>query len=215
MCVCVCECVSAPGARRAVASAEAGERRSGAPPQDHRLHWATTSVEIIEGIHFQIFCSLLHLFASCLCVYLRVVIIMTMNTSSALILGMGNPLLDISADVPQDLLDRYGVQVNNAILAEEKHLPVYEELVNNFQVNYIAGGATQNSIRYDIHFESPWPSSTIVICSTAIFVKFVISISIPIPIRIAIAIAILVFVMSPQSPLQSYYNLFCYRFFHH
>ena len=36
---------------------------------------------------------------------------------------------------------------NNAILAEEKHLPIYEEMVASYPVQYIAGGATQNTIR--------------------------------------------------------------------
>ena len=40
------------------------------------------------------------------------------------VLGMGNPLLDISADVDQAFLDKYGVSLNNAILAEEQHLPM-------------------------------------------------------------------------------------------
>ena len=42
---------------------------------------------------------------------------------------MGNPLLDISAVVPMELLDKYGLTLNNAILAEEKHAPLYEEMV--------------------------------------------------------------------------------------
>ena len=42
----------------------------------------------------------------------------------ASILGMGNPLLDISAEVPKSVLEKYGVTLNNAILCEEKHLPV-------------------------------------------------------------------------------------------
>ena len=60
---------------------------------------------------------------------------------------MGNPLLDISANVPMSVLEKYEVTLNNAILAEEKHLPLYEELVKDHEVEYIAGGATQNSIR--------------------------------------------------------------------
>lgn len=63
------------------------------------------------------------------------------------IVGMGNPLLDISAEVPADLLEKYEVKLNNAILATEKHVPLYQELVDKFNVEYIAGGATQNSIR--------------------------------------------------------------------
>ena len=61
--------------------------------------------------------------------------------------GMGNPLLDISAEDAGELLKKYDLQPNNAILAEEKHLQIYKDLVDNYKVEYIAGGATQNSIR--------------------------------------------------------------------
>ena len=70
-----------------------------------------------------------------------------MSSYQGAILGMCNPLLDISADVPMSLLEKYDVKLNNAILAEEKHLPLYKELVENYPVQFIAGGATQNSIR--------------------------------------------------------------------
>lgn len=63
------------------------------------------------------------------------------------ILGVGNPLLDISTNVPAEMLEKYGVKPGDIILAEEKHMPVYKELEENFKVDYIAGGATQNSIR--------------------------------------------------------------------
>jgi len=59
----------------------------------------------------------------------------------------GNPLLDISAEVPMTVLEKYGVKPNDAILAEEKHMPVFEELAAMSSVQYIAGGATQNSAR--------------------------------------------------------------------
>jgi adenosine kinase len=60
---------------------------------------------------------------------------------------MGNPLLDISAVVGQDLLDKYDVKLDTAILAEDKHQPLYRELVEKYDVQYIAGGATQNAMR--------------------------------------------------------------------
>lgn len=67
--------------------------------------------------------------------------------AEGVILGMGNPLLDISAAVSEDVLSRYGLEANNAILAEDKHMPLYEELASVKDVVYHAGGATQNSIR--------------------------------------------------------------------
>lgn len=66
---------------------------------------------------------------------------------SGKLMGMGNPLLDISNEVSSDVLAKYDVKVDSAILAEEKHMPIYKELATMEGVQYIAGGATQNSIR--------------------------------------------------------------------
>ncbi|CAI0442738.1 unnamed protein product [Linum tenue] len=63
------------------------------------------------------------------------------------LLGMGNPLLDISAVVDDGFLTKYDIKLNNAILAEDKHLPMYDEMAGKYTVDFIAGGATQNSIR--------------------------------------------------------------------
>mmetsp|Transcript_5639 Transcript_5639/g.12532 ORF Transcript_5639/g.12532 Transcript_5639/m.12532 type:complete len:350 (-) Transcript_5639:19-1068(-) len=63
------------------------------------------------------------------------------------IMGLGNPLLDISAEVGMDIVEKYGLKMGDAVLAEDKHIPLYTELVEKFDVKYIAGGATQNSIR--------------------------------------------------------------------
>lgn len=41
-----------------------------------------------------------------------------------LLLGCGNPLLDISSIVDAEFLAKYDMQPNNAILAEEKHKPL-------------------------------------------------------------------------------------------
>ena len=60
---------------------------------------------------------------------------------------MGNPLLDISAVVEEALLKKYGVAVNNAYLASPEQLPLFDELKQTHEVQYIAGGATQNAIR--------------------------------------------------------------------
>ncbi|GMF43068.1 unnamed protein product [Phytophthora fragariaefolia] len=62
------------------------------------------------------------------------------------VVGLGNPLLDISADVTPEFLQKYGLKLDNAILADESHAPMFEELVQSSPV-YVAGGATQNSIR--------------------------------------------------------------------
>jgi adenosine kinase len=63
------------------------------------------------------------------------------------LVGICNPLLDISAHVDHSLLSKYELKSGNAILAEPKHLPLYQELTEHYQVHYIAGGAGQNTIR--------------------------------------------------------------------
>jgi len=63
------------------------------------------------------------------------------------ILGICNPLLDISADVNHAFLEKYGLLANNAILADSKHVPLYADLVDTHNVHYTAGGSGQNTIR--------------------------------------------------------------------
>eukprot|EP01083_Nonionella_stella_P070802 189640_1 len=63
------------------------------------------------------------------------------------VLGLGNPLLDISSPVNADFMKKYDIKAGNAILAEDKHLPMYQELSNMDSVEYIGGGSTLNSMR--------------------------------------------------------------------
>lgn len=56
------------------------------------------------------------------------------QSSKISLVGMGNPLLDISAEVPDAVLTKYGLEPNNAVLAEEKHMPLYKELVDSYEV---------------------------------------------------------------------------------
>ena len=42
---------------------------------------------------------------------------------------------------------RYGLKGGDAKLAEPKDLPLYQDLVKNHSVEYIAGGYCQNSMR--------------------------------------------------------------------
>lgn len=43
---------------------------------------------------------------------------------------------------------RYGLPKNSAILAEAKHEPMYDEVINKYEIEYSAGGATQNTLRF-------------------------------------------------------------------
>ncbi|XP_068231083.1 uncharacterized protein Adk2 isoform X1 [Palaemon carinicauda] len=69
------------------------------------------------------------------------------SVSEGTLFGMGNPLLDIMASTEESFLEKYSLEANNAILAEDKHQSMYQEMSNMKNVEYIAGGATQNSMR--------------------------------------------------------------------
>ncbi|CAG5132040.1 unnamed protein product [Candidula unifasciata] len=69
-------------------------------------------------------------------------------TQKGILLGYGNPLLDISVQADKEYLKKYDLQANNAILADEKHRPMYKEMAETFKdVEYVPGGATLNAIR--------------------------------------------------------------------
>jgi adenosine kinase len=47
----------------------------------------------------------------------------------------------------QSVLDKYGLKENDAILAEEKHMTIYNELTTKYTAKFLAGGAAQNAAR--------------------------------------------------------------------
>lgn len=64
-----------------------------------------------------------------------------------MLLGMGNPLLDISAMVENEFLEKYEMKPNDAILAGDKHKDICEKLIGNYKADFIAGGSVQNALR--------------------------------------------------------------------
>ncbi|CAL7941176.1 unnamed protein product [Xylocopa violacea] len=72
---------------------------------------------------------------------------MALNLREGLLLGMGNPLLDISATVDSNFLKKYDLKANDAILATEKHKSIYNELLEQYKADFIAGGSVQNTMR--------------------------------------------------------------------
>lgn len=62
------------------------------------------------------------------------------------ILGLGNPLLDITVQTTPDFLRKYSLSENDARLATPDHDALFNE-IQEMQPRYSAGGATLNSIR--------------------------------------------------------------------
>ncbi|KAL1957685.1 hypothetical protein VTO42DRAFT_5662 [Malbranchea cinnamomea] len=63
------------------------------------------------------------------------------------LLCLENPLLDIQGVGDAAMLEKYELKANDAILAEEKHMGLYEDLLQNRNAKLIAGGAAQNTAR--------------------------------------------------------------------
>ncbi|KDN45917.1 Ribokinase-like protein [Tilletiaria anomala UBC 951] len=63
------------------------------------------------------------------------------------LVALGNPLLDMQIRNGESVLEKYNLKANDAILAEESHMPIYSHIVENFDVVYVAGGAAQNAAR--------------------------------------------------------------------
>ncbi|VDB99563.1 unnamed protein product [Peniophora sp. CBMAI 1063] len=61
---------------------------------------------------------------------------------------MGHPLLDmqVTGSEAEALLDKYGLQPNDGIRAEDKHKQIYDEIARGHSVTYVAGG-TANAAR--------------------------------------------------------------------
>lgn len=77
------------------------------------------------------------------------------ETKKIALVGMGNPLLDISASVPDSVLTKYGLEPANAILAEEKHMDLYKELVDSYEVR----GVPQCSVYAPLRSALGFPGS--------------------------------------------------------
>lgn len=60
---------------------------------------------------------------------------------------LGNPLLDLQVDVSAEYLEKYSLKADDAILVEEKHMPIYDEVLQMPGLKLVAGGAAQNTAR--------------------------------------------------------------------
>eukprot|EP00792_Barthelona_sp_PAP020_P014228 TRINITY_DN991_c0_g1_i1.p1 TRINITY_DN991_c0_g1~~TRINITY_DN991_c0_g1_i1.p1 ORF type:complete len:350 (+),score=108.07 TRINITY_DN991_c0_g1_i1:36-1052(+) len=67
--------------------------------------------------------------------------------NSSMIVAIGNPLLDISVNLENlELLEKYSLTKSKAILAEVKHLPLFNEILS-YDPIFVGGGSAQNTMR--------------------------------------------------------------------
>eukprot|EP01059_Diplonema_ambulator_P036466 TRINITY_DN9087_c0_g1_i1.p1 TRINITY_DN9087_c0_g1~~TRINITY_DN9087_c0_g1_i1.p1 ORF type:complete len:570 (+),score=109.01 TRINITY_DN9087_c0_g1_i1:245-1711(+) len=83
----------------------------------------------------------------------------------AKLLGMCNPLLDMSLSVPDSFLEKWGLEADNAVLANENTVELFDEMTKDERTSYIPGGSGLNSMRV-----AQWvlgaPNSTVFVGTT-------------------------------------------------
>ena len=63
------------------------------------------------------------------------------------LIGLGDPIVDISAEVDNQTVKRYGLEWGRTVYVNERTIGIFEELEKKDQVSYIPGGSVQNTIR--------------------------------------------------------------------
>lgn len=64
-----------------------------------------------------------------------------------LVLGLCNPLLDLSSNVDSAFLEKFSLKPNDAILAEDEQMAKITAALDSSKIEYIPGGSAQNSLR--------------------------------------------------------------------
>ena len=84
---------------------------------------------------------------------------MASSTKSFKLLCLENPLLDIQGVGDHAMLEKYGLKLDDTLLAEDHQMGIYDDLIKNRQAKLIPGGAAQNTARgaqYMLPADSVW-----------------------------------------------------------
>jgi hypothetical protein len=71
----------------------------------------------------------------------------TVPTTIKSIIGIGNPIVDITAECDDETLKKYGLEFGGTVFANEKNMSFYHELETKPEVTYIPGGSITNTLR--------------------------------------------------------------------
>jgi adenosine kinase len=63
------------------------------------------------------------------------------------IIAIGNPIVDISAEVDKESIQKYRLKWGETVFADESNIGFFDELESKPQVTYIPGGSIQNTLR--------------------------------------------------------------------
>jgi hypothetical protein len=63
------------------------------------------------------------------------------------IIGLGNPIIDISATAEEESLKTYNLEYGRTVFKNDENVGIYDYLESQKDVSYIPGGSITNSIR--------------------------------------------------------------------
>jgi hypothetical protein len=63
------------------------------------------------------------------------------------IVGLGNPIVDISGNTDEETLKKYGLEFGRTVFANDGNIGFYDIIESQKDVEYIPGGSVTNSIR--------------------------------------------------------------------
>ena len=63
------------------------------------------------------------------------------------LIAIGNPIVDISAHIEEDVIDKFGLKWGETVFANVSNKGFFKELEKNKNVKYIPGGSIQNTLR--------------------------------------------------------------------
>ena len=72
---------------------------------------------------------------------------MVSSEKKGFIIGIGNPIIDISNDTTKESIDKYGLAFGQTIFANDSNIGFYDELEKAQNCSYVPGGSVTNSIR--------------------------------------------------------------------
>ena len=63
------------------------------------------------------------------------------------IIGIGNPIIDIIAEIEKEEIQKFGLELGQTIFATPQNIEFFKELDNKAQVSYTSGGSILNTLR--------------------------------------------------------------------
>lgn len=71
----------------------------------------------------------------------------TLKKNKGFLVGIGNPILDISNNTDKETIEKFGLQFGQTIFANDQNKSFFDVLEKTPKVSYIPGGSVTNSIR--------------------------------------------------------------------